>query len=921
MDLFSIAGKIILDDGGVSAKLDSVNSKARSTGSTFDEAFGKIKGAALKLGGVLLGGMGLKEVFDEANESQFALTQMNTVLQSTHDASGMTKQGLESLAESTGRVTEFSKAETEQGENLMLTFTRIGKEVFPGAMEASENMATAMHMDLSSAVLQVGKALGNLSLNSKGGVQGLTMLQREGVNFSDAEKKQIAIMLQHNDVAGAQKVVLQELQTEFGNSAKAAGQTFGGQLKILKNNLLDVGAGIMEKLMPPIQNAVSFINSHMPQIQSAITGVINHVTPVVQGLFRTIQSHMPQIQQLVSHVVSTVSSMVQTIKPFIQPIITDIITIAGNLLPNLSSSASGTSSVFSGVLKTALSGVKNILDWMATHGAAVKVAILGIGGAFATFKTVSAVTGTISKIKSGFDKVTKAAGKVKGKIGDVSTALSLVKDIKKPSDFFALINSSGKMDGFNSKIGKVGSAFGSLGSKVAGLGSKMGGVLLNGLKKVGSGFKSLFALMAANPISIVIVAIVALVAALVVLYNKNKAFRNLVNNVWNGIKTFFAGLPAFFSGLWSSITSAATNFWNSIVGFFTQSIPAFIDSVGQWFQKLPYNIGYALGTAVKAVIDFGTSLWGWVTGTLPQIIQGIIQWFSQLPGRIWAALLQAIDKVKQWGSNMWNYLSVQIPKIINGIIKWFGQLPGKIWVFLSRVVSDIGRWGSQTYSSAVSAASNTINAISTWFSQLPGRIWNFLTTTINNIGTWGGNMLQAAGQAAQNTVNGIINWFQQLPGKMLDIGKNIITGLWNGITGAAGWLRGKITGFCGNIVKGFKDALKIHSPSQVFADEIGKFMALGIGQGFTDNMQSVSDKMTAAVGAATSGLSVGVKAQLQPAYAGNVVPTTAETVKAAVKGGNVIFNNNFYEKTSSQSEVTRQQKNMLRQLSLGFNLG
>ena len=898
MDLFSIAGKIILDDGGVATKLDSVNSKAKSTGNTFDEAFGKIKGAALKLGGALLGGMGLKEVFNEANESQSALTQMNTVLQSTHDASGMTKQGLEELAESTSRVTKYSKAETEQGENLMLTFTRIGKEVFPGAMEASENMASAMHMDLNSAVLQVGKALGNLSLNSKGGVQGLTMLQREGVNFSEAEKKQIATMLQHNNVAGAQKVVLQELQTEFGNSAKAAGQTFGGQLKILKDNLLDVGAGIMEKLMPPLQAGVSFINDHMPQIQSAITGVINRVTPVIQGLFSTIQLHMPQIQQLVSHVVSTVSGMVQTVRPFIQPIITDIITIAGNLLPNLSSSAAGTSSVFSGVLKTALSTVKDIFDWMATHGAAVKAAVLGIGGAFATFKTIKTVTGAISKVKSGFDKIISVGGKVQNGFEKIASAGGKLKS------GFETVALKGMYAGDKMKA---------LGSGVSDVSQKMGGGLLNGLKKVGSGFQSLFALMAANPISIVIVAIVALVAGLVVLYNKNKAFRDLVNKVWNGIKTFFAGLPAFFAGIGNNIKSTATNVWDSIVGFFTQSIPAFINAVGQWFAKLPYNIGYALGTAVKAVINFGTSVWSWVTGTLPQIIQGIIQWFSQLPGKIWNFLVQVVTNIGKWGSNMWNYLSVQIPKIINGIGKWFSELPGRIWTFLTQAIAKIANWGSQTYSTAVSAASNTINAIGIWFSQLPGRIWNFLTTTINNIGTWGGNMLQAAGKAAQDTVNGIINWFQQLPGKMFDIGKNIITGIWNGITGAANWLKDKIGGFCNGIVSGFKDALKIHSPSQVLADEVGKFMALGVGQGFTDNMQSVSDKMTAAVGAATSGLSVGVKAQLQPAYASVPMATSTDYRMNAP----FIFKQyNYSPKALTPAETARQTRNLLRQARL-----
>lgn len=928
MDLFSIAGKIILDDGGVTSKLSSVDSKAKATGNTFDETFGRIKGAALKLGGALLGGMGLKEVFTEANESQSALTQMNTVLQSTHDASGMTKQGLEELAESTSRVTEYSKAQTEQGENLMLTFTRIGKEVFPGAMEASENMATAMHMDLNSAVLQVGKALGNLSLNSKGGIQGLTMLQREGVNFSEAEKKQIATMLQHNDVAGAQNVVLQELQTEFGNSAKAAGTTFPGQLKILKDSLLEVGSGILGKVIPSIQKAVSMVNDHMPQIQSTVTGVINRVTPVIQGLFSTIQSHMPQIQQLVSSTVSTVTGVIQTISPYLLPVITDIVTIAGNLLPKLSSSAKETGSAFSGAFKSALDGIKTVLDWMASHGEAVKGAIIGIVGALTAWKVITITATAAQEIHNA---LVVAGAIANGTLAAGQTALTAAKG----GTTLATLALNAATVGHTASLAAHAVAMG--------VSSAASGVMT-------AAQWALNAALDANPIGIVILAIAALVTGLILLYNKNKTFRDFVNGMWAGIKSgvltainaikaiftalpaffsgvfnhikaFFTGIPAFFIGLGNKIKATATNIWNAITGFFTQTIPAFINSIGQWFAKLPYNIGYALGTVFKACINFSISVKNWITTELPQIIDNIVNWFAQLPGRIWTFLVQVVTNIGTWGSNMFNLAKTWVINTINSIGTWFSQLPGRIWTWLLNTVAKIGAWGSNMYSAAVSAVTNTINAIGTWFSQLPGRIWNFLTTIIKNIANWGSSMYNSASSAVRNVVTGIVKWFSDLPQNMLNIGKNIITGLWNGISGAAGWLWDKITGFCGNIVKGFKDALGIHSPSRVFADEVGKFMALGIGQGFTDNMQSVSDKMTDAVGAATSGLNIGVKAQVKSSFAENSVPTIAETVKAAVKGGDVNLNMNFYEKTPSPSENARQVKNVVRKLGLGFNLG
>ena len=66
---------------------------------------------------------------------------------------------------------------------------------------------------------------------------------------------------------------------------------------------------------------------------------------------------------------------------------------------------------------------------------------------------------------------------------------------------------------------------------------------------------------------------------------------------------------------------------------------------------------------------------------------------------------------------------------------------------------------------------------------------------------------------------------------MLDIGYNIITGIWDGIMGAKDWLFDKIGGFADGIVDGFMDALDIHSPSRIMRDLIGANLVKGIGVG------------------------------------------------------------------------------------------
>lgn len=94
----------------------------------------------------------------------------------------------------------------------------------------------------------------------------------------------------------------------------------------------------------------------------------------------------------------------------------------------------------------------------------------------------------------------------------------------------------------------------------------------------------------------------------------------------------------------------------------------------------------------------------------------------------------------------------------------------------------------------------------------------------------------------------------------MEVGKNIVQGLWDGISGAADWLWDKITGFCNGIFDGIKSFFGIHSPSKLFNKEVGRFLALGIGEGFDDNLGKVYKQMRSAVDFETQKLSTNLSA-------------------------------------------------------------
>ena len=88
-------------------------------------------------------------------------------------------------------------------------------------------------------------------------------------------------------------------------------------------------------------------------------------------------------------------------------------------------------------------------------------------------------------------------------------------------------------------------------------------------------------------------------------------------------------------------------------------------------------------------------------------------------------------------------------------------------------------------------------------------------------------------------VDAIISAFLDSLPDIIEVGKDIVRGLWEGIKLMASWIGEKVSGFVGGLVDGVKGVLGIHSPSRVFAG-IGQNMALGLGQGFEKQMQSVT---------------------------------------------------------------------------------
>ena len=186
------------------------------------------------------GAAAIKAATDAYIRQENAIAQLDQRLKSTGATVGFTSKELQGMAASLQKVTTFGDEATIEMQGLLLTFTQIRGPIFQGAQEAILNVAQAMGTDLKSAAIQVGKALND----PKGQ---LSALSRSGIQFNDVQKEQIKLMQEAGDIAGAQTIILKELETQFGGAARAARDTLGGAITSLSNVMGDLGETIVGK--------------------------------------------------------------------------------------------------------------------------------------------------------------------------------------------------------------------------------------------------------------------------------------------------------------------------------------------------------------------------------------------------------------------------------------------------------------------------------------------------------------------------------------------------------------------------------------------------------------------------------------------------------------------------------------------------
>lgn len=346
--------------------------------------------------------------------------------------------------------------------------------------------------------------------------------------------------------------------------------------------------------------------------------------------------------------------------------------------------------------------ILDALKWLSENFDKVVLAVKIAAGAFVAFKAAALGLKTINVV----------TGVIKGLHG-------------------AFLSCQTAADGF--KLGMEGIKGASQGVTSAKIGTAFG-VIAGAVKKATIQVVKLGIAFAANPIGATIIAVTALVAGFIWLWNNVEGFRNFFIGAWDGIKNavdgFVEGVKNVFNGVvdwikeWGLTVLAVLFFpFSLLLGFIISKwdeISAFFSGVATWFA------------------DFFRGVWD----TIVAIFAPVVQFFSDMFSQAWTAICDVWNAAAGFFGDVWS----KVVGVFQAVGTWFGDRFREAWENVKRVFAPVGQFFQD--------------------------MWNTIVNKFTTIGTAVGN---AIGGAVKSVVNGIISGAEK--------SINFFIGLINGAAG------------------------------------------------------------------------------------------------------------------------------------------
>ena len=405
----------------------------------------------------------------------------------------------------------------------------------------------------------------------------------------------------------------------------------------------------------------------------------------------------------------------------------------------------------------------------------------------------------------------------------------------------------------------------------------------------------------------------------------------LAQGILAALPVLIEALPEVISSIVEFLISAIPQIIDAgieLLMALVDALPVIIDALVDALPQIIKATVTALIAAAPQIAKAGVKLLGALIEAIPvivvelakavpDIVAAIIDVLAELPGLIGEVFAEIVTDLIEWGQQMLSNASTAMSNMLSQVNSIIQELPGKIWTHLVNTVNKVVAWGQQMVSNASTAASNMLSKVSSTLQQLPGKVWDYLSQAAQKVVTWGTQLAQKGAAAATQLFNSIVNGLSSLPSKMAEIGSNIASGIWNGISSGWNWLTNKVSNLANSLLDAAKDALGINSPSKEFADEVGRWIMPGVGEGLDKSMPATLKDMRAKAGELVSAM----RAEMS-ASAGQLTVGASHAAGLRMAGaGTTVYNDNRMEQSNTYnvpvatpSEVAKKQREALRNM-------
>lgn len=350
----------------------------------------------------------------------------------------------------------------------------------------------------------------------------------------------------------------------------------------------------------------------------------------------------------------------------------------------------------------------------------------------------------------------------------------------------------------------------------------------------------------------------------------------------------------------------------SVVNGLSAMLPQVIGSI---MQVLPLLINSLL-SAVPQLLQAAVTLLMAIVQAVPVIVQQLLSALPSVIQTLITALVDSIPILTEAAVQLLMAIVQAIPVILDALI---ANLPLIIDALITGLLNAL----PLLLNAAVTLLFAIIDAIPQIVASLYQKMPQIVTAIVSSLAKAIPQVLKSATSLLDQILNAAGDLIAELPSKMGEviaamvtgltegissiktIGSDIVKGLWEGISDMTGWIGEKISGFGESVLGGLKSFFGIKSPSKVMADIVGKNLALGIGEGFTDNIGEVNSDIESAFD---------FKPPRTPGGANNGTGGLA----SGSPGGVVVYQTNHYSQPHSRFEIWQSQQDTAAAVKLAL---